>query len=326
MPAYDFTAGRRDTRQRGGSLRRETPRAGFGPTFSRVSVAPYDLTKPPGLRPWEVKGLRVASGRFAKALGPLLTEYIGQRFNAHLWFAGQVEFPACDDRTAPSLWVVPEGMDEAHAPIWNLDWDLACALVDMMVGSADPVERPSTSAVTKLESALLSHVCEEMYNVWAAVWPLKIASPAPWRCVKAVPGQTGPEPSEWVRLTFELSGGRLSGRFDVYIPIRLARLPDPRSRKGRALSGAVSTARVRTAPVTASVRLATWKTTVRDLQALKPGDVIDLGISREDALSFRIAQHEKFMVRPGIRNGKISVQVVQAKPEDEPLWQPLSQG
>jgi len=290
---------------------------------SRLAVAPYDLTNPPALRPWEVKGLRVASTRFSKALGPLMSEYLGQRFDAELWFAGQVEFPAVEDRAEASLWVVPEGMDGAHAPIWNFDWDLATALVDLMIGCREPLERPARTGMTHLESRLLSHVCEEMYNVWAAVWPLKIASPAPWRCVRAMPGTACPEPRDWVRLVFELSGGRLNGRFDIYLPIRLARLPDPRSRRPKGALAGLGSTRVKCAPVTASVRLATWRTTLRELQGLKPGDVIELGVSREDPLSFCIAQHEKLVVKPGIRNGKVSVQVVAAKEENEPLWEPL---
>jgi len=285
------------------------------------TVVPYDLVNPPLLKPHEQAVLSKVGGELAGAIGTLASEYLCARIQvALLGITRNGGTGPEEDAETPSLWVFPEGMQESGAPVWRLACDLAGPLVDMMVCGRTWAEAPEEFSATRLERRLVAHLCKELYIAWQAVWPTSVVAPDAWRCIKDSPELAGPSPSEWVKLTFSVSDSGLSGTLDVYIPVHMARLPAPERRQEAFVPTGVEAMQFGATTIDARVRLAKVETTLQELFDLQVGDVLPLETPKQAPLSLAIAGREKLTVLPGVRNGRISVQIAdpeQAAPLDE---------
>ncbi len=278
---------------------------------TQAVVIPYDLTRPPVLKPRQEAALQAVAASAAGGLQALTSEYLGSPVSVRLHGVGAgtdvTEAPDTEER---SVWVIPHNTDGADCPIWRFDSQAACALIDLMIGVAPDSVGWGSRPLSRLEGRLLSLLCEEMYVAWAAACPVGETDPGPWRCIRATSGVAAPSPAEWVRVAFEITGARITGGYDLYLPAALARLPAAEAGARAASPPQVTNPQVRATAVTATVQLASWHTTLRDLLALQPGQVVPLGVHADSVLSLAIAGTPRLPVQAGTHNGHISVQVV----------------
>jgi len=275
-----------------------------------MGPVPYDLVNPPPLKPREATALRQVARTVADALSALASDYLGARFDISLSSAsGTATQSGATGNAAQSLWVFPDGMATAEAPVWRFDWPLASSLLDLMIAAGPRGESRVLDGVTKLERRLLAHLCRELYLAWVAAWPDQLILPESWRCIKGSADLEGPDPDDWVKVAFEMSGGRAAGGFDVHLPVDTARIAPSDDDSVTGSASSLDNPEVKASSVLASVRLTNWRTTVADLLSVEVGDVIPLAVSPGEPLTLSLAGLEKLTVRPGTHDGRISVQV-----------------
>lgn len=270
-------------------------------------AVPYDLTRPPPLKPRERVALRRAAVRAAEIIAVLATEYLGRAVGVMPADVG------CEDHAAAPpanqdkwLWVVAP--DCAQAPVWRLETRLASALIDIMVG-CPPQGRPAHECpVSRLDGRLLTLLCEELTAAVEAAWPGTAAPGAAMRCIHGSRSLDAPDPREWIRTVFELRVDGTRGRLELFIPSAAARAA-PAAHPTPPAPARLDVPGVRAAPVTATVRLGTWRTTLRELAQLQPGSMIPLSGCPQTSLELSVAGVARLPVRPGTSNGRVSVQV-----------------
>ena len=271
-------------------------------------AVPYDLTRPPPLKPRERAALRRAASHAAEILAALATEFLGRMVAVTVADVGCEQHaaaaPANHDRW---VWVVASGCGQA--PVWRIEMPLASALVDMMVGSplrgGPRHERP----LSRLDGRLLTLLCEELAAGVGAAWPGVAPPGAALRCIRGRRDLAAPDAQEWIGAGFELRADDLRGRLDLFIPASAALQPASESRRTPRAPARLDAPGVRAAPVTATVRLGTWRATLRDLTALQPGCIVPLAQSLQSPLELSVAGVARLPVRPGTFNGRVSVQV-----------------
>lgn len=272
-------------------------------------AVPYDLTRPPPLKPGERAALRRAVARVAEMLAALATEYLGRAVGVIPTDVG------CEDEdhaAAPPadhdkwLWVVAP--DCAQTPVWRVETRLGSALVDIMLGCPPQVPRADERRVSRVDGRLLVLLCEEFAVAVEAAWPGAASSGGAMRCIRGGRSLDAPDPREWIRTIFELRVDGSRGRLELFIPSAAVRAA-PAAPATSPVPERLHVPGVRAAPVTATVRLGTWRTTLRELAQLQPGSMIPLGGSPQASLELSVAGMARLPVRPGTSNGRVSVQV-----------------
>lgn len=281
---------------------------------SDTEAVPYDLLGPPLLRPEERRRLAGAARCFAEVASTLASEYLSVPV--------RISLCACPTETAAppaSAWVLASGLDQEHAPVWRLDLSLAWAVVDAMLGATAHRRLESGRSLSRLEARLVARFCKELFTAFAATWPLRAAWPDDWRCVRGGSDVPGPCPPDWTPLVFQASCDGASGLLDLHLPLSIARFPVPSVLRDRPIvedgslfggTNRVQNPAVRATPIPLSVTLGTWHTSLRDLLGLAPGQTVALGTTPGSALALHIGGTPRFLVRPGIHNGLVSVQVI----------------
>lgn len=271
-----------------------------------AGAVPYDLLRPPLLGAEERRRLAAAARAFAQAASSLASEYLSTPVRLSLC--------ACPSGTtgAPaSMWVLAAGLDHEHAPVWRLDLSLAAAVVDVMLGAAAHRRPDPSRPLSRLEARLVARFCREVFSAFGATWPLRAACPDDWRCVRGGADVPGPCPPEWTSLVFQVSCEGASGLLDLYLPQSIARLPAaPRCGETPANVATAPNPAVRATRVPLSVTLGTWRTSLQGLLALQPGQTLPLDAPADTALALSIGGAPRFIVKPGIHNGLVSVQVL----------------
>jgi flagellar motor switch protein FliM len=283
-----------------------------------VNVTPYDLTRPQVLRPRELSALRLAVARFAEALGPFLSEYLGCPANAtaHLDpFPHSRESPELSSRGRPCLALPAEG--NAAACAWSLDRSLAAALLAAMLGAA-PAGKGCLAEPSALQKGLLGRLAAELGGLWAAALPRHPQATSGLPPTREAPGAVAGDPHAWQVVSVALVVGEARGELRLHLPLRSlrpalqAQLPAPPP------PAACPSSTMRAAPVTGAVRLGTWRTSLRDLTALQVGQIVPLGVKPDALLNLCLGGTGKLLVRPGSSNGRLSVQVVGGASEGPP--------
>ena len=279
-------------------------------TSPASQVVPYDFSHPPLLRPAEVALLFAAAGHLARSLGTLVSEYLRAPLHVARGEVGESR-PALRGTEAQWVWLVAGGVDAEQCPIWRLDCPLAMELVNLMLGVSGTGRAPERP-LTRLEGRLLARLGEDFFAAWLAVWPVQCPTPDVWRCVPGGEDLAGPSPDQWMAVSLQVSGPAASGELAMYLPLALARLPAPDRNRDRASSPTIlaGSAGVRATPLTATVPLGTWQTTLRELLALEPGEVVHLGVRPQTDLRLCVGGAPKMTVRPGTHNGYLAVQVI----------------
>ncbi len=283
-----------------------------------VNVTPYDLTRPQLLRPRELSALRLAVARFAEALGPFLSEYLGCPASAtgHLDpIPHPRESPELSSRGRPCLALPAEG--EAPACAWSLDRPLAAALLTAMLGAA-PTAKGCLAEPSALQKGLLRRLGAELSGLWAAALP--------WHPPARSALPPAPEAPEALACGWQASQvasvalvvGEARGELRLHLSLRSlrsalqAQLPAPPP------PAACPSPTMRAAPVTGAVRLGTWRTSLRDLAALQVGQIVPLGVKPDALLNLCLGGTGKLLVRPGNSDGRVCVQVVGKTKEGPP--------
>lgn len=271
-------------------------------------AVPYDLTRPPPLKPRERAALRRAAARAAEMLATLATEYLGRAVSVTVADAGCEQ--AVDDRAGGGdkwLWVV--AADRPEAPVWRIATPLASALVDIMVGGPPGRYPEEECRISRLDGRLVALLCEELAAAVEAAWPGTAPTGVALRCIRGSRDVASPDPREWTRAAFDVRVEGIRGRLQLFVPTSVALRDAPDDRSPSRAPGRLDAPGVRAAPVTATVRLGTWRTTLRELAELQPGSIIPLGCSPQSPLELSVAGVARLPVRPGTSNGRVSVQV-----------------
>ncbi|MCE5216875.1 FliM/FliN family flagellar motor switch protein [bacterium] len=281
-----------------------------GSASTPPQVQPYDLSRPCPLRPEELSRLQVAAADFTRSFSALAGEYLGVSAQFHVRSVGRSDnlLSATGDS---SVWVVASGLESELCPVWRFDWPLASDLVNAMVGCQGASRAPERG-FTRLEGRLLAHLCHELHGAWLTSWPIKSPVPDFWRALRGSSDLAGPNPDEWAGVCLAATGPSLHGQIDIHIPLRLARLPAPPSVRDSASPPTLGTPSplVRSAPVTVTVGLTRWRTSLRELMSLQTGALVDLGVPTEGLLPLCVGGTPRLRVRPGVHEGYLSVQVV----------------
>lgn len=273
------------------------------------TVAPYDLTRPPLLKPDQRCRLGGLASRLAGALSSLGSEYLGCEFALSFRQAEECVQRSPRDGGAV-VWAFPQGALQSRPPVWSIGESAAHALVVQMICRQTGPIAPSRP-LTGIERALVAHWCRELQAGWAAVWPGTWRDTGPrWVCIPDNMQSLDTTQDRWLRLCFDLRMPGGAGEMGVYVTYSeaLSALPavePPAPHSEASLSPLLSQTQV-----TACVKLGTWQASLIDLVNLRPGDVVSLGVPAEAPLMLGIEGVEKLPVRPGIRNGRIAVQVM----------------
>ena len=279
---------------------------------------PYDFRSTPPLRSAELAAVRAAGIVAAEALAGVGGGYLQCDAEFRCRAAVTAWHPERDWKEA-SAWVIAEGPDSDHQPVWRLDPELWGVLVDLMVGARRELSaRPADARPSRLESRLIARLCGELFAGWSALWPLRATAPTGWRCVADEESVAGPEIGRWVRLchSAEVAGRR--GAMDIFVPISLARLPTIPVPDGDGLtSGPVSTG-VSTAPVNVRAQLAAWHTTVRGVGCLEEGALLPLSARSDQPVVVTVAGQPKFLATVGKHEGLVALKVVRRLSDGDP--------
>lgn len=297
---------------------------------SADQAVPYDLTQPPLLLPPELQALRSAAIEVSRALAAVLSDFLFGPVQCAVVDAGETgDWFGATGEDCPWVWCEPAVTDRADLPAWGFHRGLARALTSrMLTGGAGEYDSPS-GELSLVEGALLGHLCTQMQDAWAAVWPLAAPDVRRW---SVVPAQAPPAVAAGARaihLTFRLVIASHQGCCALVLPPALARLCRGRNQGPARASTCRPNPALDGATLSASVYLGTWRTTLRQLMRLQPGQVVPLHVRPQDELTLAIAGLEKMTVRAGTHNGRIAVQVVGLGPRsntrppvDEPPHSP----
>ena len=276
--------------------------------LTSLAVQPYDLGRQPALRPEAHSYLRASAREFARAAAALMGEYLGTPLTCEFEGLGNpAHEPACGEVSEPCAWVAPE--DEAGGAIWRLSWPLADALLDGMLGCATTSESASRWAPTELDACLLGCLCCELGRLASHIWAALPEPAGATRCSVKLPTRLA-SGGEWAVMEFRASTGPRAGRLALCVPLEVVRAAHEQARGCGVPESRAPTPTMCSAPVTAHVRLGIWRTSVVELMELEVGQVVELGLSPKADLPLSVGGSDKLMVRPGQRNGHVSVQVI----------------
>lgn len=203
--------------------------------------------------------------------------------------------------------------------IWQVDMAPLYVQMDAMLGGGGSAPVTTERELTVLERALVGQIVEEYLATWCDAWPaLETVGPRVVE-VRQTVGRFGStslqEPIMAVQVAYSI--GEAQGVMRIALPTVVLRGLLKQTSSCPTMAAPVDVvdiagvSEIGVCRVVATVNLARTRMTVRDLLALRVGDVVPLDRGPRDQLDIAIAGRSKFRGISGLVNGRLAVRVTE---------------
>ncbi len=302
-------------------------KSGSGPALKpRESTAPrkirdYDFRRPNRISKEYMRGLRLIHESFAREAprvwGPLLRAG-GQ---VKILSMEQTIYEEFRNHLSPRCFVCTASMTPLEGEIaFHIDLDTSFILIDRLLGGPGTGLKQSRD-LTTLELNIMQRVITSILPVWREAWlPIIHLEPAIGRVLPSIEFLQLAAVNESVLVTtFQAHFLNTDIEVTVCIPYALIAPILSRVVASEHIAGAVGNdeidrerlmRRMRSVPLSVSARLGSAPIPIADLAQLTVGDVIRLDVPADNGQGLLyISDRPHFVIRPGLSNGNLAVQV-----------------
>ncbi len=195
---------------------------------------------------------------------------------------------------------------------------LAYSLIDLMLGGEGKIEEVEEKEFTPIEVRLVRRILEgitaEISKAWGRFAPLRLTFGKVETNPKMLPSRETTNPLYVMTYRLEADGG-LSRDFSIALPFALleplktAPAPAERDTKSALLADRIRES-LNGIPVEVTGILGEAHLPVREILALKPGDVVGTDREVSTPVLLLVDGKPKFTGRPGVSNGKRAVKIL----------------
>jgi flagellar motor switch protein FliM len=282
-----------------------------------VTVSLFDFRDTIQLSTDQLRMLETEAQSFCRVLRRTLVPYLNTEIDLQLLSIGVASFDQLV-RAFPSVPVIGvfRLSGRCSLALWEITPTLAFAVVELMLGATEPVAHP-THEVTSIESAVLSRFLGELLSTWTLTSPLfQDLSPQVEYVTSSVAKIDMREVEQnMVHMVFKAQVGKINGVMNVGLPVSFLRGILRNGGHGETPALATTThcdlpASVRKVMVDVSVRLPSTRVPMALLHALRPGDVLPLGVRSDSNFVIAVSNRPKFVAEPGLSQGHLAARIV----------------
>lgn len=292
------------------------------PTALERSAKLYDFRRPDKFSKEHLRALRILHETFARLLSSVLTSYLSSATQIKLTLLEQATY---DDyvQSLPTPTVIyivgltplpGQALIEVNLPI-------ARVILDRLLGGSGSSDVRSPE-LTDIEMALLrtlgNFIVHSLRETWVNILPLEPTIQEP--VLSAEFAQFTALGETTIMLVMEVALFKVTGTISMCIPYPVLQ-PVMDSLSAQVWMGSSQGARLddstlipgeklNTVTLPITVELGTTDITVRDLVALREGQVLRLNNSANGSLPIRVGDSVKFLGRPGLNGRNLAVRIV----------------
>ncbi|MCL5959300.1 MAG: flagellar motor switch protein FliM [Chloroflexi bacterium] len=301
-----------------------------GPTPQpEKDVRPYDFRRPDKFSKEHLRALQTIHESFARTTASSLSSYLRTSLQVRLSSIEQVAYGEYIPQLSnPTVVNIVSAEPLPGRMIIEVNLGLAFALSDRLMGGKGQIIQRGRE-ITDIDLVLLQAVGKTLLSslreTWLQMTPvnMKIEEMVfnPLLVQVALPGDIG------ILLLFELRMGDVSSTISMFIPYTLLEpivgklsaqiwLLSARRDRNVVAAGDDIRRQLDKVDVPVTVNLGTTAVSVRELLALRVGDVIRLGVDSDQEVEVLVGGKRKFWSRPGRMGRRVGVAVSRVVQED----------
>jgi len=289
---------------------------------AKVSVESYDFRNPVFLTEHELRNVRIRHEKFIHYLSARLSMFLRMDFNLTMSKLHTCPYSKFVDSLPSPTFICMFKMDPlAGVGVMNIHLRLAMTMVDRVLGGGGHSVKDERY-LTEIEMNLMDDTLAIIMEEWCRQWEeeQEITTTIIGRENNGRFLQTSPQDAIILVLAMEASFGDCSEEIQIGIPYySIESIIKRMQAKAKKFSNKGSQAKVLewresygNVPVPVYAEWDVTELSVRDLLAMRPGDVIEVSRDIVNHTRLRFRDCEKFQGRIGIENDYIAVEVTES--------------
>ena len=291
-------------------------------------ATPYDFRRPDRIAKDQLRSIHLLHETFARALGPSLSAFLRAYVVVNLVSVEQLAFMEFSRSLPSPTCLVSLGMvGFDNNAILELNPSLVFPLIELLLGCAAPSKVPLNREITEIERAILDGllrlILKDMRESWRAVVS---------NMDFAIDGhESEPQllqilsPNEAVvAISIEIRVGEISGMMNIGIPSIIIKMLGQRLEQHGVRKGELSDAEsqrilrlIAPAMLRVDTRLNGPMLTIRDLMAIRTGDVLTFDYPVDRPVNVTLNGRSKFIGRVGAMGRKRAIHLDELVPLDQ---------
>ncbi len=296
-----------------------------GNTKAALKVQAYNFSRAGQINNEQMRAISILNDMFARNLAHSLGVWLRGRFQVNLVSAEQMPFSEFVVRIPDLAYISSVQLEPLGAlSVLQLDLSLAPPIIDLLLGGHG--KAGAVRELTDIEESILTSVvdviCRELSTAWQ---PVALSFSFDRRQIQSQLGRVMALTEKTLCLSFEVRLPDASGVLNLAIPAVvsntiLRRLVGERGRSRQHPEEIRENLRRRAGQIRfgAALQLPPVRIAARDLEALRPGDIVKLGLASNSAAELRVTGTPLFTARPvsfGEHRGAHLGDILNAEPQ-----------
>lgn len=290
-----------------------------GASKSAVAYEVYDFRRPDKFSKDQLRTMQMLHETFARLAGTGLSAYLRSPVNIDLISLEQVPYEEYLRSINTSVFTIMSLPPLSGQAVLELEFQLIFTMVDRLLGG--PGRGINRTNLSDIEKPLVRQMVERMFTALKSAWEgIVIINPG----IEAMETsaqfvQIAPPSDIVVTILFEVKIGNSRGAMSICIPYLVlkpitAKLSAQKwfvsnSRKQGGTSRKLVSYHTLQSNIDCVVELGKAHISMREMLALKVGDVVTLDRKKDDPLVFKVAKTPKFEVQPGTKGKQLAFTV-----------------